>query len=80
MSFCDNNVDKQNEIQICIDEASNWLPKMASESNIISFIEEHKDETNNIGSMMKLLRVEFSDGLDGKMASQLVKKCCNYRS
>ncbi len=74
MSFCDNNANKKNEIQICINEASNWLPKMVSESDIISFIEAHKNEANNIGSMMKLLKAEFSDGLDGKMASQLVKK------
>ena len=34
---------------------------------------KHKVEADNIGAMMKLLKSEFGDSLDGKMASQIVR-------
>ena len=46
---------------------------MTSETEIKDFVEENKDKANNIGAMMKLLKSEFGDSLDGKMASQIAK-------
>lgn len=73
MEFCTDKPEKQNIINISINEANNWLPSMTSEDDIKTFVETHKSDANNIGAMMKLLKSEFGDSLDGKLASQIVK-------
>jgi uncharacterized protein YqeY len=73
MQFCTDKPEKQNIINISINEANNWLPSMTSEDDIKTFVETHKSDANNIGTMMKLLKSEFGDSLDGKLASQIVK-------
>jgi len=73
MAFCTDKPEKQNIINISINEANNWLPSMTSEDDIKTFVETHKSDANNIGAMMKLLKSEFGDSLDGKLASQIVK-------
>lgn len=74
ISFCKDKPEKRSIIEISIKEANNWLPSMVSEDIIKSFIESNKSKANNIGAMMKLLKSEFGDSLDGKLASQLVKQ------
>lgn len=71
--FCKGDVDKSRELNICECEAKCWLPDMISEDQIIEFINKNKELANNIGAMMKALKAEFGDRLDGKMANQLVK-------
>ena len=61
------------ETNIAIDVAGELLPTMATETEIQDFVNSHKADVNNIGAMMKLLKAEFGDSLDGKMASQIVK-------
>lgn len=73
MGYCNNKPEKQNIINISIIEANNWLPTMTSEEDIRTFIDKHRSEAPNIGLMMKLLKAEFGDSLDGKLASQIVK-------
>lgn len=62
-----------NEVITGINTAKELLPDMASEDDIKIFVESHKNEANNIGAMMKLLKSEFGDRLDGKIASTIVK-------
>lgn len=73
LTYCENNEEKKNEIAICKSTAEELLPQMASETEIKAFVEENKGKANNIGAMMKLLKSEFGDSLDGKMASQIAK-------
>lgn len=72
--YCTNNEDKLHEVNIGIETASEMLPAMISESEIIEFINSHKTADSNIGSMMKLLKSTFGDSLDGKIASKLVRE------
>lgn len=74
MDYCSPTDSKRiNEIVASIDTAKELLPKMASEDEIKAFVEANKSEADNIGAMMKLLKTEFGDSLDGKLASQVVK-------
>lgn len=73
LTYCEDNEEKKDEIAICKSTAEGLLPQMTSETEIKNFVEENKDKANNIGAMMKLLKAEFGDSLDGKMASQIVK-------
>lgn len=73
LEFCKNNEEKTVELMICINTAKELLPKMATEAEITTFVENHKAEAGNIGTMMKLLKEHFGDALDGKCASQIVK-------
>lgn len=63
-----------NEITIKVATAKELLPDMVSKEEIKSFVESHKDEANNIGAMMKLLKSKYADSLDGKLASVIVKE------
>ena len=74
LAYCDNNPEKKLETTIAIEEANNWLPAMTSEADIKTFVDLHKSQANNIGAMMKLLKAEFGDALDGKLASEIVRK------
>lgn len=74
MDYCSPTDSKRiNEIVASINTAKELLPKMASEDEIKAFVEANKSEADNIGAMMKLLKAEFGDSLDGKLASQVVK-------
>ena len=73
LEYCNGNDEKVAETDICIKIAKELLPTMATESDIINFVMKHKVEADNIGAMMKLLKSEFGDSLDGKMASQIVR-------
>lgn len=74
MEYCSPTDSKRIiEITIGVNTAKELLPIMASEEEIKTFVENHKNEANNIGAMMKLLKTEFGDGLDGKLASYIVK-------
>ena len=73
LEYCKDNKEKTLETNIAIDVAGELLPTMATETEIQDFVNSHKADANNIGAMMKLLKAEFGDSLDGKMASQIVK-------
>lgn len=73
LEYCKDNKEKTLETNIAIDVAGELLPTMATETEIQDFVNSHKADVNNIGAMMKLLKAEFGDSLDGKMASQIVK-------
>ena len=73
LEFCKDNTEKKTSVNVCLTEANCWLPIMTSETDITNFVNSHKNEANNIGAMMKLLKTEFGDSLDGKLASQIVK-------
>ena len=53
--------------------AESILPKMVSEQEILDFLTTHSIE-KNMGTCMKALKIEFKDSLDGKLASQTVRK------
>lgn len=74
LGYCSDNEVKKAEIAVCVSTAEELLPQMASVEEITNFVNEHKNEANNIGAMMKLLKSEFGDALDGKVASQIVKE------
>lgn len=74
LEYCTEGSDKYNETIKCIGYAEEMLPKMASEDDILTFLNVNKDKINNIGAAMKLLKAEFGDSLDGKLASGIVKK------
>ena len=61
-------------ITTSVETAKELLPNMATENDIKTFVENNKDVASNIGAMMKLLKVEFGDRLDGKLASTVVKE------
>ena len=69
LEYCTEGSDKYNETIKCIGYAEEMLPKMASEDDILTFLNVNKDKINNIGAAMKLLKAEFGDSLDGKLAS-----------
>lgn len=53
--------------------AESILPKMVSEQEILDFLTTNSIE-KNMGTCMKALKAEFKDSLDGKLASQTVRK------
>ena len=53
--------------------AESILPKMVTEQEILDFLTTHSIE-KNMGTCMKALKAEFKDSLDGKLASQTVRK------
>lgn len=73
LGYCKGNDVKQAEIAVCLKTAEELLPQMATTEEITTFVNSHKTEAGNIGLMMKLLKSEFGDKLDGKMASDIVK-------
>lgn len=73
LGYCKGNPIKQTEIAECLKTAEELLPQMATAEEIAAFVNDHKAEAGNIGLMMKLLKSEFGDKLDGKMASEIVK-------
>ena len=72
--YCKDNETKKVEIDICLTTAELLLPQMATREEISLFVEKNKNIAENIGAMMKLLKAEFGDTLDGKLASQIVKE------
>lgn len=74
LEFCTEGTDKYNETVKCIGYAEELLPKMASEDDILAFLSANRAQIGNMGAAMKLLKAEFGDSLDGKMASGLAKK------
>ena len=74
LEYCDECSDRHEETVKAIGYAEEMLPKMASEEDIINFLDSNKDKVGNIGAAMKLLKAEFGDALDGKTASGIVKK------
>jgi uncharacterized protein YqeY len=73
LQYCNDNAERKAETEFCITVAEALLPTMASEFEITAFVQEHSQEAGNIGAMMKLLKSEFGDSLDGKTASRIVK-------
>jgi uncharacterized protein YqeY len=74
LEYCTEGSDKYNETTRAIGYASEMLPKMATEEDIENFLNSNKDQVTNIGAAMKMLKAQFGDALDGKMASGVVKK------
>ena len=74
---CQENFDRSGQEQY-LQEAEffkAYLPTMASDEEIIKFIENSKFHgIDNIGGMMKELKLAYGQSLDGKRASQLVKE------
>lgn len=50
-----------------------FLPQMATEAQITSFVQENTEKFPNIGAMMRALKEAFGGTLDGAMASRIVK-------
>lgn len=73
LQFCENKPEKVEEIDIAINAAELFLPKMATEAEIEAFVNAHKNEASNVGAMMKLLKANFGASLDGRIASTIVK-------
>jgi len=74
LGYCKDGDSRVKEISICISVAEEFLPRMASEEEIKAFVLKNKESAGKIGIMMKLLKAEFGDSLDSKMASGLVKE------
>ena len=53
--------------------AESILPKMVSEQEILDFLTSNNID-KNMGTCMKALKAEFKDSLNGKLASQTVRK------
>lgn len=62
------------ELREMIEVANEFLPKMATEKEIVEFILSNKETSSNIGLMMRALKEKFGDSLDGRIASKLVKE------
>lgn len=73
LQFCENKPEKVEEIDIAINAAELFLPKMATEAEIEAFVNAHKNEASNVGAMMKLLKANFGASLDSRIASTIVK-------
>lgn len=76
LSYCKDGTDKYAETKRKIDIATSLLPQMTSEDEILDYLTSNKVE-KNMGLCMRVLKVKFKDTLDGKMASQVVKKYIN---
>lgn len=76
LSYCKEGTDKYAEIKRKIDIAASLLPQMTSEDEILDYLTSNNVE-KNMGLCMRVLKVKFKDTLDGKMASQVVKKYIN---
>lgn len=76
LSYCKDGTNKYAETKRKIDIATSLLPQMTSEDEILDYLTSNKVE-KNMGLCMKVLKVKFKDTLDGKMASQVVKKYIN---
>lgn len=76
LSYCKDGTDKYAETKRKIDIATSLLPQMTSEDEILDYLTSNKVE-KNMGLCMSVLKVKFKDTLDGKMASQVVKKYIN---
>lgn len=76
LSYCKDGTDKYVETNRKIDIATSLLPQMTSEDEILDYLTSNKVE-KNMGLCMRVLKVKFKDTLDGKMASQVVKKYIN---
>lgn len=76
LSYCKDGTDKYSETKRKIDIATSLLPQMTSEDEILDYLTSNKVE-KNMGLCMRVLKVKFKDTLDGKMASQVVKKYIN---
>lgn len=68
--------EKANEITVIVGYCEALLPKMASETEIQSFLKEEGLE-KNMGVCMKALKAHFGETLDGKLAQLLVKSYVN---
>lgn len=70
-----NRTDLADAEQFEIDVLSEFLPKQASEADVISFLDTLNLEKSpkSMGAAMKEIRVKFPT-LDGKVASAIVKK------
>ena len=76
LSYCKDGTDKYAETKRKIDIATSLLPQMTSEDEILDYLTSNKVE-KNMGLCMRVLKVKFKDTLDGKIASQVVKKYIN---
>jgi uncharacterized protein YqeY len=75
-SYCKEGTDKYAETKRKIDIATSLLTQMTSEDEILDYLTSNKVE-KNMGLCMRVLKVKFKDTLDGKIASQVVKKYIN---
>ena len=76
LSYCKDGTDKYAETKRKIDIATSLLPQMTSEDEILDYLTSNKVE-KNMGLCRRVLKVKFKDTLDGKIASQVVKKYIN---
>lgn len=76
LSYCKDGTDKYAETKRKIDIATSLLPQMTSEDEILDYLTSNNVE-KNMGLCMRVLKVKFKDTLDGKIASQVVKKYIN---
>lgn len=76
LGFCEVNSDRYRETTRKIDYCMAILPKMATESDILAFLNSENIE-KSMGSCMKALKANFGELLDGKLAQEVVK---NYIS
>lgn len=66
--------DKRKEDTLeCISYAKELLPTMVTAEQIIEFLTANNAD-KNMGACMKMLKTEFKDALDGKVASTTVKE------
>lgn len=73
LEYCEKDTERYNETVKCIEYAEEIMPKMASDDEVVSFLNDNKSEITNIGAGMKLLKSKFGESLDSKKASVLVK-------
>ena len=74
LQYCSDRPEKVAEISFAINAAKELLPEMPTEEEIKTFVIDNKNTYNNIGLMMKALKEKFGAGLDGKIASQIIKQ------
>lgn len=76
LEYCEQNLDKYEEINRKIDLAKGILPKMAEADEIRDYLVTNNID-KNMGICMKTLKDHFKDSLDGKQASKVVKEYIN---
>lgn len=76
LKFCKEGSDKFTETSEKISYCEMILPKMASETELMDYLNLHSVE-KNMGICMKALKSEFGANMDGRIASMVAKNYMN---
>lgn len=73
LQYCKEGTDRYDETTRSIKIVEELLPKMATNEEVMEYLEESNAD-KNMGLCMKLLKDKFGSSLDGRKASTVVKE------